>query len=114
MATSTVFAGEMNTLVELFKNTITKNTSSETVKAAVSLGKKFVKRMDLPGSEELDGRLISLSVAKYIMRYDSDILKNGTEYYIKDQDGDYEINSVALFGTQRNKFIELKCSKRGD
>lgn len=114
MATNLVFAGELNTLVELFKNTITKNASSETVKAAVSLGQKFVKRIDIGGSEDLEGRLISLSVAKYIMRYDKDILKNGTKYYITDQDGDFQINSVNLFGTQRNKFIELKCSKRGE
>ncbi|WP_417832781.1 hypothetical protein [Terasakiella sp.] len=114
MAENTVFAGEMNTLVELYKETTTKNASSETVKTPVSLGQKFVKRIDLGGSEELDGRLISLSVAKYIMRYDKDILTNGTKYYITDQDGDFQINSVNLFGTQRNKFIELKCSKRGE
>lgn len=114
MAENTVYAGELNTLVELFKTTTTKNASSEMVKTPVSLGQKFVKRIDIGGSEELDGRLISLNVAKYHMRYDRDILTNGTKYYIKDQDGDYEINSVNLWGSQRNKFIELKCSKRGE
>lgn len=114
MADNIVFAGELNTLVEVFKNTITKGLTSENINTAVSLGKKFVKRVDFLGNEELDGRLISLSVAKYVMRYDPNMLKLGTQYFIRDQDGDYQINAVALFGSARNKFLEIKCSKRGE
>lgn len=114
MAYQTTHPGQLKTLVELFKYTNVKNAQGEAVKTAVSLGKKFVMRKDTPGGEDEEGKLVSLSVAKYIMRYNSDILKKGTEYFVRDQDGDYEINSVILIGALRNKFIELKCSKRGN
>jgi head-tail adaptor len=109
-----IHPGQLKTQVELFEYTTTKDTTGEAVKTAVSKGKKFVQRKDTPGGEDEEGKLVSLSVAKYIMRYNADVLSNGTKYFIRDQDGDYEINSVILIGPHRNRFIELKCSKRGD
>jgi len=114
MANATIHPGQLKTQVELFKYSTVKNATGEAVKTAVSLGKKFVMRKDAAGGEDEEGKLVSLSVAKYIMRYDRDILAKGTEYFVRDQDGDYEINSVILIGPLRNKFIELKCSKRGN
>lgn len=108
-----VHPGQLKTRVELFHYTSTKTPTGEAVKTAVSIGKLFVKRVDAHGGENEEGKLVSLSVARYIMRYSKNVLEKGTEYFIRDQDGDYEINSVILVGTQRNKFIECKCSKRG-
>lgn len=113
MSNNIVYAGELNTLVEILKTSVSKNATSENVRLAVSLGKKFVRRIDSLANEENDGRLIPFSSIKYIMRYEPDMLKNGTLYHIRDQDGDYDVVSVALFGTARNKFLEIKCEKRG-
>jgi head-tail adaptor len=114
MATDAVFAGQMTSRVEVFKYTSVNNTSGESVKTAVSLGKKWVKRVDVSGSEEEDGRLIALNVAKFMMRYTAEMMLDGTKYIIRDFDGDFEVNSVAQFGPRRKSFLEIKCSKRGE
>ena len=114
MATDAVFAGQMTSRVEVFKYTAVSNDSGEAVKTQVSLGKKWVKRVDVSGSEEEDGRLIPLNVAKFMMRYTEEIMLQGTKYFIRDFDGDYEVNSVAMFGNQRKRFLEIKTSKRGE
>ena len=113
MSNKGLFAGELNAPIELFEWITAQNEVSESIKSLQSLGVKFAKRMDISGTEQLDGRLISLSVCKYIVRYDATLLREGTKYVVRDQDGDYDINSVATFGQKRNKFIEIKCSKRG-
>lgn len=114
MAKYTAHPGNLNTRVELYKWTTVKEATGEGKKTLTTLGKRWVERRDVSGSEDEEGKMVALSVTRYIMRYESDLLNNGHEYVIKDQDGDFEINSVTLVGVQRNKFIELKCSKRSE
>lgn len=114
MAKDAVFAGQLQSRVEVFKYTKVTNTSGEAVKTAVSLGKKWAKRVDVSGTEDDDGRLIPLNVAKFLMRYSSDLVVNGTKYFIRDYDGDFEVNSVVEFGSRRKSFLEIKTSKRGE
>ena len=114
MATDQVFAGQLQDRVEVFKYTSVNNASGEAIKTAVSLGKKWVKRVDISGTEDEDGRLVALNVAKFLMRYTSEMMLEGTKYFIRDFDGDYEVNSVAQFGNRRKSFLEIKCSKRGE
>lgn len=108
-----VYAGEFKTLVEIYEYSYTKNEASENVKTLIKRGRKFVKRIDVGGNEENDGRLIPLDVVRYIMRFDKNFLKEGTKYIIRDQDGDYEVNNVRVYGSKRNKFLEIKASHRG-
>jgi hypothetical protein len=109
------YIGQLNRLVGLYKWTDTKNASSEAVKTPVLIKEVFVKRGDSPVGEDEDGRLVGLSTCKFVMRYNADVLLNGSKYFIRDEDGDYEVNSVTLINEdlQRKRFIELKCGKRG-
>ena len=113
MSSKRVYRGQLNHQVELFQNTVVATTTGARNKTLVSIGKKFVKRIDAQGDEELDGRLIPLNVCKYIMRYDANIHTNGSAYVVRDLDGDWDIHSVILYGSNRKELIELKCSKRG-
>lgn len=113
MNSKRVFRGQLNTQVELFSISAQSNEVGETVKTPVSYGVKMVSRSDGEGDEELDGRLISLSVCKYIMRYDATLLQAGTKYYVSDIDGNWDVHNVKVYGPNRKEFIELKCSKRG-
>ena len=106
------FAGLMNREVEFFKTEKQNTPTSERATVVVSIGKKRVQRIDVSGQEEVEGKLLSLSVCKFVMRFDQDILINGTQYYIQDLDGKYQINSVNITGPGRNRFLELKCSSR--
>jgi head-tail adaptor len=105
-------AGQLNRRVELFKYSMQPSPTSERIREEESLGKIWVERQEVSGTEEEEGKLIALSVAKFRMRFSQDIFKNGTQYFIRDLDGDYYVNSVAIFGG-RNRFMELKCSKNG-
>jgi hypothetical protein len=106
------YAGLFNREVEFFKMEKQNTPTSERASVPVSLGKKRVQRIDVSGQEEEDGKLMSLSVCKFIMRFDRDILINGTKYYIQDLDGKYQVNSINITGPGRNRFLELKCSSR--
>jgi len=106
------FAGLMNREVEFFKNEKQNTDTNERATVAVSLGKKRVQRIDVSGREEEDGKIMSLSVCKFILRFDKDVLINGTKYYIQDLDGKYQVNSINITGPGRNRFLELKCSSR--
>lgn len=106
-------AGEFNRYVEFFTTVKEMTPTKERVEVPLSLGRKKVKRIDVSGEEDEDGKLIALSVSRFQMRYDRDILLNGSKYYIEDDGMKFQINSVNLYGPGRNRFLELKCSSRG-
>jgi len=103
-------AGEYNRRVELYEFSTGPSTTGERVRTDSLIKSLWVKRIEVSGSEEAEGKIVSLSVLKYEARYDRDLVLNGTKYFIRDLDGDYRINSV---GIKTRAEIELKCSKRG-
>lgn len=107
----TTHAGEFNRRVELFEFTLVKSPTSEKARVEKSLGKVWVNRQDLSGSEDEDGKLNAVTIAKFKMRYNPVIFRNANQYFLRDLDGDYFVNGVALIG--RNKTLELKCIKNG-
>lgn len=107
-----VHKGTLNRRVELFKKQDTNNAASERIHSEVLIGKIWVNRDDVSGDEDdEDGQIKSLAVCKFITAYSKDLFKNGAKYFIRDVDGDYEINALAIIG--RNRFLELKASRRG-
>lgn len=109
-----IHAGELNRVVKLFSKTYVNQSTNERIKQDTPLRDLRVKRIDVSGTEEEYGKLVALSVCKFVLRYDQDVLLNGTKYFIRDIDGDYEVNSVSITGPGRNRFLELKCSSRGE
>ena len=103
--------GEFDRRVEMFKHATVAQDTGERKRTDVSLGKRWVKRIEVSGSEEEEGKVMSLSVLRYRMRFEKDVLINGESYFFRDVDGEYRVNSVSIFG--RNRELELKCSRRG-
>ena len=103
--------GEFDRRVELFKHSKAAQSTAERKQTEVSLGKRWVKRIEVSGSEEVEGKVMSLSVLRYRLRFEKDVLINGESYFLRDTDGDYRVNSVSIIG--RNRELELKCSRRG-
>lgn len=106
-------AGDLNRRVELFKYTSSAGTTAERSRTGTSLGKRWVKRIDVSGKEEEEGKILPLRVCRFIMRFSKDVFSNGEGYFIRDDDGDYQVNNVSLTGQGRERFLELKCSNRG-
>lgn len=110
----TISIGALNRYVELFQYTSTNSSTSEARPTESSLGSFYMSRHDTPADEAEAGRLIPLGVVRFIARYKESWLAGGTKYFIRDVDGDWDVNSVSLLPThQRNRYLELKCSKRG-
>lgn len=109
-----IHAGELNRVVDLYSKTYVNQGTNERVKQDTRIRQMRAKRIDVTGSEVEQGKLVALSVCKFLVRYDNDVLVNGSKYFIRDIDGDYEVNSVSITGPGRNRFLELKCSSRGD
>lgn len=108
-----VFAGELNRRVSFYETTTTKNSQAEVVETPALIGKFSVKRIDAVGSEEEDGRLIGLGVCRYQMRYNNTIFLKASTLYITDDDGDWDVVSPGIKMEGRNRYMELKCRKRG-
>lgn len=111
----TYHAGQLNRVVELYQHTTLTNSSSELVETDVLIGKIWVKRMSTGGNiNDEDGRLISISDAKYITRYSTNLMQNGQKYFVRDEDGDYKIQAVDPMDDHvRNRYVLLKCERRG-
>ena len=105
-------AGQRNRRVELFKYERTNQSTSERKRAPILIGKRWAHRIEVSGQEEEEGKLIPLSVCRFQLNFEKDVLVNGTAYFIRDIDGDYQVNSVAIVGA-RDRWMELKCSRRG-
>lgn len=111
-----IHVGQLNRKVSLFKNLSTKtNTGEATQEDELVKEVMYAKREDFQGSEDdQQGRVIGLGVVSYTVRFGSDLALNGQQYFIRDFDGDYQINSVELTGQQRDRFLKLKCARRGN
>jgi len=111
-----IHAGQLNRKVSLFKNTATKTDTGESTQED-ELVKEVVyaKREDFTGNQDDDdGRVIGIGVVAFIVRFSSDLFVNGQKYFVKDFDGIYQINSIELSGQQKNRFLKLKCTRRGN
>lgn len=110
MAANKHYIGQLDRRIELVQYSIVKSSTGSPEKTETSLGNFWAKLQDLSGNEEVDGRVISLNVRKYVMQYQSQLVQDGVKFYLKDEDGEYNIHHVAHIG--RKEYLELKTSKR--
>lgn len=108
-----IHAGELSRQVELMKDTYVNSSTSERIPTQVSIGKKFVKRIDSTGFEDEAGMLVPEKMVLFVMRFDPAVLADGEKWLIRDIDGDFFIKHIAITGPGRNRFLELKCRARG-
>ena len=102
--------GTLDRRVELVRYDTIKSTTGSPEKTEQSLGAFWAKVDDVSGTEAVEGQVISLAVRKYVMRWQQQLVDDGVLIYIKDADGQYNINSVSNLG--RKEYLELKTSKR--
>ena len=103
--------GELNRPLILQKLTKVTTTTGEKVTTVVDyMYPLWAALNDVAGSESEDGKIIYLSVRKYVIRYVEEILIDGEKMLIKDIDGTYNINSIEQSGNKQ--YLILKCSKR--
>lgn len=103
--------GQLNRPVILNKITTVVSSTGEETKTEVQFKNPLWAALDdVGGNESEDGKVISLNVRKYIVRYSEEILKEGEKMTIVDMDGVYNIHSIAQEG--RKEYLTLKCSKR--
>lgn len=102
--------GNLNRAIVLKKITTVVSSTGEETKSEILYKGVWAQLADISGSENEDGKVMYLSVRKYIVRYDLEILKEGETMLITDIDGTYNIHSIEQIG--RKDYLALKCSKR--
>lgn len=113
MAIETIHPGQLNRPLDYFKFETVVSDTSEHTRTEVLMGKLWTQRIDVSGTEEVEGKVLPLKVCRFICRYSNDLALNGESYFLRDVDGDFQVNSIRLTGQGRNRFIELRCSSRG-
>lgn len=114
MANEKVYSGQMNRRVSFYKDVNAKNAQGESINTPTFLSTRFAERIDAVGNDDTDGKLLSLAVCRYRMRFDGVIAANASALTIKDFDGDWDVvGPVSLLGG-RKRYMELKCRKRGE
>lgn len=103
--------GQLRHPVILKKIQTTVSTTGEKIKSEIDfINPLWASLSDVSGGENEDGKIMYLSVRKYIVRYNLELLKEGEKMLIVDVDGTYNINSIEQIGFKN--YLVLKCSKR--
>ena len=105
-----VYIGQLDRLVNVNQIQTTITTTGEKIKSEVVYAQTWAKLDDVSGNENEDGKIVALNVRKYTLRFDDEIVQNGTQMSITDDDGVYNIHSVEQI--ERKNYLVLKCSKR--
>lgn len=79
----------------------TKTVETLVVRCSASMNEKS-------GNEELDGKVMHEVNRSYIIRFNTDIVKNGKDYILIDAGVKYKINHISEMG--RRRFLDLKVS----
>lgn len=110
MAKKVAHIGEMDRRIELIKYVGDKNEHGEKQHQEESLGNVWAKLEDVSGTEEIEGQVISLAYRRYVIRWRQDVVQDGVLFYVKDEDGEFNIHHVEHQG--RKEYTILKTFKR--
>ena len=108
-----VHPGELNRRVELFKYTLAETSTGERQRVETSLGKRWAKRVDAVGSTEVEGKVLPLYPVSFVFRFEADLMQNGHSYFVRDVDGDFDVQVPRVVAAGRNSHVELTCTRRG-
>lgn len=114
MGQDKVYSGEMTSRVSVYHMVGTKNAQGESIETETFLFKRYAQRTDAVGTDDEDGKLIGLAVCRYRFRYDAQMAANASALFIRDFDGDWDVVAPMAIIGNRNRYMELKCSKRGE
>lgn len=107
-------AGEMTSRIEFFENTTPVSDSGVLKRDTLSpLGSYPAKRIDGTGNVDTDGRLMDVSIARFQMRFVQSLFGKGGKLIIRDFDGDWNVDGPIQVMGGRNRYMQLKCVKRG-
>lgn len=104
----------MNRRISFYKDVSTRNAQGESINAPTFVSTRFAERIDAIGNDDNDGKLLSLAVCRYRMRFDKVIAANASALTIKDFDGDWDVVGPISLLDSRKRYMELKCRKRGE
>ncbi len=114
MADKLLGTGDFNRRVEFFEKTYVKNASGESIKTDVSLGNRYVNRIDGVGSQDDDGQLLAVAVATFTMWYDPIIAIKASQLIINDGGIEWEIAGPFQMVDSKGRQMKLKCVARGE
>jgi hypothetical protein len=102
--------GQLDRRVSFYRYSTTKSTTGETVKAESLYKETWAGASDMSNNENEEGKIYLVSIRNYTTRFDTTILTEGEEMFIRDADGDYYVTGIEHYG--RQSYLILKTVKR--
>lgn len=102
MALANPYIGKMDRLVDI-KKTVKSQSDTGAQKTDDELVcRSWAALEEGRGGEELDGKVMHGADLAYVMRWNSDVRRNGKDYVIIDRDTRYRIVNVEELGRKRH------------
>lgn len=94
MAKEAPFIGQMDRLIEVYKTEMVPDELSTPVPTDVLVAKPWAKRVDVSGSQEVEGGVISVLNRSYIIWRNPQIANNGLTMHIVDKGLRFDIITI--------------------
>ncbi len=108
------YSGQMTHRVKFYAPVTEKNVYGEPIETEELVSERFVMRIDGTGNEEEEGRLLSLGICTYRMRFDAAIFAGAGKMFVRDFDGDWQVIGKPRLLDGRRRYMELRCRQRGE
>ena len=112
MANDTIHIGSLDRRVQIVKKSDNQSETGAPDHVPELVKECWAAVRFQSGNEATEGKVISLNVRMYILRYFEEIVADGEQYWIKDlkDGGEFNIHYVEQVG--RNEYVICKASRR--
>lgn len=102
------FVGQLDRVIQIIAETNTQNQVGEQRPSETVVAQPWAYMVESGGDEDVDGKIRHLIERRYIIRYNSDVLANGHEYIVRDNNVNYEVYHVMELGRKQHLQLLVK------
>lgn len=99
------YIGQMDRLIGIQAEVTTRTTTGEEQASFEVVAAPYAYMEEANGSEEVDGKVRHLITRTYTIRYNANVLQNGTKYKVLDEGIQFDVYHVKQIG--RKRFLKL-------
>jgi len=98
MAINTPYIGQMDRKIKVYEFTKTQNDLGEEKETEVLVASPFAFVEEMGGGESIDGKILHATNRSYIIRYNANISRMGSNYIVEDSGVRFNITHVMQLG----------------
>lgn len=105
------YLGELDRRVEIIKYTSAKSSTGFVTKTEESLGGAWAKAEFNSGNEKVEGKVYSINIRSYVLRYREDLVEDGENFFIKDIRDGGRFNILHIEQIGRKEYLRCKATR---